>query len=232
MSHLFGQPLARRSFLKVGGASAAGLVIAACGGEDDPPTAEPAKQTDTRSADVVLDFSDTTGVLNYAYALEQLEAAFYTAVNDSLYNGARPVERAALDDIMAHEIAHREFFKAVLGKDAIGALEPDFSKVDFASRESVLQTAATFENLGVGAYNGAARYIDVDGPLGAVPLMAAGDIVSVEARHASTILDLLANTRGGAFAPEAFDKALEPKAVLAAAQPFIKTSIVVQNVPS
>ncbi len=133
---------------------------------------------------------------------------------------------------MAHEIAHREFFKAVLGKDAIGALEPDFSKVDFSNRESVLQTAATFENLGVGAYNGAARYIDVDGPLGAVPLMAAGDIVSVEARHASTISDLLANTNGDAFAPDAFDKALTPKAVLAAAQPFIKTSIVVQNVPS
>ncbi len=231
MSTVFGQPLARRSFLKVGGATAAGLVIAACGGDEDP-TAETPTQTEAEAADVVLDFSETTGVLNYAYALEQLEAAFYTAVNDSLYNDARPVERAVLDDIMAHEIAHREFFKAVLGKDAIGALKPDFSKVDFSSRESVLQTAATFENLGVGAYNGAARYIDVDGPLGAVPLMAAGDIVSVEARHASTILDLLANTQGGSFAPEAFDKALTPKAVLAAAQPFIKTSIVVQNVPS
>jgi len=231
MSPNLGRPLARRSFLKVGGATAAGLVLAACGG-DEEPAADAAPPSEPETADVVLDFSDTVGVLNYAYALEQLEAAFYTAVNDSLYADARPVERAALDDIMAHEIAHREFFKAVLGKDAIGALKPDFSKVDFSSRTSVLRTAATFENLGVGAYNGAARYIDVKGPLGAVPLMAAGDIVSVEARHASTISDLLADTNGDAFAPDAFDEALAPKAVLAAAQPFIKTSVVVRNVPS
>ncbi|MGH7657643.1 MAG: ferritin-like domain-containing protein, partial [Gemmatimonadales bacterium] len=126
------------------------------------------------------------GVVNYAYALEQLEAAFYTRVIASFYAGASTEEQTILTDIKKHEVVHREFLKAALGGNAIADLRFDFSSVNFGNRESVLQTARTFEDLGVSAYNGAARFLS-DPNL----LLVAGKIVSVEARHAAAIRDLL-----------------------------------------
>ena len=90
------------------------------------------------------------GVLNYAYALEQLEAAFYTMVVDSPYADITADETAWLTDIRDHEVEHRDFLKTALGDKAVGDLEVDFSAVDFTSRASVLGTADVFENLGVG----------------------------------------------------------------------------------
>lgn len=200
----------RRSFLKLAGLG--GAVIVAAGCDSDDPDPDPAA--------VVLDFSDAFGVLNYAYALEQLEAAFYTQVINDPYDGITDDERSVLTDLRDHEIAHREFFRAKipqLGGTAIPGLTPDFSTIDFTSRASVLTTARTFEDLGVGAYNGVAARVEMVNPL-----VNAGEIVSVEARHAAAIRDLLDPL---SFAPNAFDPAIEPADVLAAAQPFIMTTI-------
>src|SRR3569623_459176 len=130
--------------------------------------------------------SGDTGVLNYAYALEQLEAAFYSQVVKTPYEGITKVELKTLTMIRDHEVAHRQFLKKALGKKAIPSLEVDFSKIDFTSRKSVLGTADVFENLGVGAYNGAGQLLkNVD------YLAAAGSIVSVEARHTAAIQNLM-----------------------------------------
>lgn len=83
-------------------------------------------------------------------------------------------------------------FSAALGNNAIRDLEVDFSTINFTSRDSVLGTAKAFEDLGVSAYNGAGRYI-----ASADYLLLAGKIVSVEARHAAYIRDLISN---GSFA--------------------------------
>ena len=98
--------------------------------------------------------------------------------------------------------------------------------MNLASRLSVLNAARDFEDLGVGAYNGAGRYL-------ASPdfLTIAGKIVSVEARHAAAIRDILA-PRTGNFAPQAFDPALTPAQVLGVAAPFVRNSITLTNVPS
>jgi hypothetical protein len=135
-------------------------------------------------------------------------------------------ERRILTDLRDHEIVHREFFAAALGNFKIPNLTPDFSAVNFGDRASVLQTARTFEDLGVGAYNGAGRYLKTAGFL-----TLAGKIVSVEARHAAAIRDLLAPRAGGpnGFAPNAYDAGLAPAAVLAAADPFIVENITVIN---
>lgn len=217
------RPLRRRVFLQVCGTTAAGALIVGCGDEDDDGGADTG--TTPQQADVTLDFSTVTGVLNYAYALEQLEAAFYTQARETV---AKPTETEygrVIDALKGHEIAHREFFKEVLGDDAVGALQVNFSEIDFDDQENVLEVASTFENLGVGAYNGAAKFLARMGSDAAVPLMAAGDIVSVEARHASVINDLA----GKPFAPEAFDDALEPAAVIDAVAPFLTTTIAVTN---
>lgn len=165
------------------------------------------------------------GVLNYAYALEQLEAAFYTQALETPYAGMTGDEQTILTSIRDHEIAHRDFLKKALGEGAIPDLEVNFSKINFTSRKSVLGTADVFENLGVAAYNGAGKLIQkVD------YLAAAGSIVSVEARHAAAIAELLhgataAAAGAGHVDGKGLDGALSPKQVLPKAAAFIKTPV-------
>lgn len=172
--------LPRRSFLRYTGATAAmtGLLLAGCNDDDDNPSNE--NLLDVGSGD--------TGVLNYAYALEQLEAAFYARIKTGRYYTGLPAnsaEKQILDDLALHEQAHADFFKKALGNSAIKALEPEFGAINFDDRGSVLQNAQTFEDLGVAAYNGAGRFIQAP-----ANLVIAGKIVSVEARHAALIRDL------------------------------------------
>ncbi|TCD26918.1 ferritin-like domain-containing protein [Pedobacter psychrodurus] len=220
---LFDKTVGRRSFLQYAGAGAAGIALVAAGCKKDRGYENPVMGGAT------LDFKDDFGVLNYAYALEQLEAAFYVKVASAPPASFTAAQKAYFQDIQFHEIAHREFFKAALSTAAIGSLEVDFSKIDFTSATSVLSTAMTFEDLGVAAYNGAGPRIKDGGYL-----LLAGKIVSVEARHAAYIRDLISN---GSFADlnslSAFgsnnagglDGALTPDKVLPLAQPFIKTKI-------
>ena len=174
-------------------------------------------------------------MLNYAYALEQLEAGFYaTVVGDAAFSSTFSAdEQAIFRDLAAHEGIHRDFFEAAImgaGGTPIPDLTPDFSSVDFASRASVLTVAQTFEDLGVAAYNGAGRYIENE-----AYLLLAGKIVSVEARHASVIAGLIqdnAIAASGVIDTNGLDRALAPSAVLAAAAPFIENDISAINVPS
>jgi len=182
--------------------------------------------------------SGDVGVLNYAYALEQLESAFYKQVTASPYNNITPEETAILSDIASHELAHAQFFKRAIagaGK-VIQDLTPDFSSIDFSSRASVLGTAQVFEDLGVAAYNGAGKLIT-----SAVYLELAGKIVSVEARHAAIIRDLLSNGSFanlgslGAFGADdakGLDGSLTPAQVLAQAGKYIKEKINASNLPT
>lgn len=211
----------RRRFLGYVGLAVSGVTVgAACKKDDNGPP--PPDSIDLGSGD--------TGILNYAYALEQLEAAFYTQVIASPFSGITASEQSLLTDIRDHEIAHRDFFKAALGSGAIVDLEVDFSAVNFGSRESVLATARAFEDLGVSAYNGAGKLITEP-----AYLLLAGKIVSVEARHAALIRDLIAN---GSFADSSvidsngLDLASPPSEVLMAAKPFLKSVLFGGNLPT
>jgi hypothetical protein len=218
----------RRSFLQYAGVGAALVALTAAGCRKDRPFMP--------ATGVTLDFKDDIGVLNYAYALEQLEAAFYTqvATSNTQFSGTNAAQKKAFfTDIQFHEIAHREFFKKALGGNAIGSLEVDFSSIDFTSEASVLGAAKTFEDLGVAAYNGAGVRIKDTGYL-----VIAGQIVSVEARHAAYVRDMISNgsfsdlaslTALGASDTNGLDGALTPDKVLAAAGKYIKTKINVIN---
>lgn len=212
----------RRRFLLFTGAAASATALLAVSCTKDPGPTTISNGIDLGSGD--------TGILNYAYALEQLEAAFYTQVIASPFTGISDMEKAFLTDIRDHEIAHREFFKNALSSSAIIALTPDFSSIDFSNRASVLNTAKAFEDLGVAAYNGAGKLITNAAYLGL-----AGKIVSVEARHAAWIRDLLAP---GSFADttaidtNGLDLAKDPKDVLPIANTFLKTKISGTNLPT
>ncbi|PHR86875.1 MAG: hypothetical protein COA80_19240 [Leeuwenhoekiella sp.] len=223
----------RRNFLKVSGLALAGsgLLLASCDNDDDAGFMNPNGIFDLGSGDV--------GVLNYAYALEQLEAAFYTSVLDGSYwAGADAEEKAILEDLYNHEVNHRDWFKAAIGANVTNPaqrlpdnLEFDFSSVDFSNRTSVLQTAQALEDTGVGAYNGAGIYIQT--PL---YLTLAGKIVSVEARHAAAIRSIM-NPDGDfkLFAGNdivdgnGLDVAYTPEKVFENAGPFIVTPFTYKN---
>ena len=220
----------RRDFLRIAGIGSAAVALAACGEGGAAAATAPTTTGQPVSAtvsgnNIQLDFSQDIDVLNYAYALEQLEAAFYTrVVSDANFSTTFAAnEQIILTDLRDHEIVHREFLKAALGAAAIPGLNVDFSSINFGSRTSVLETARTFEDLGVGAYNGAGKYLS-----SAALLTVAGKIVSVEARHASAIRSVL-QPRTGAFAPNAFDPAFTPQQVLTAADPFVVENITVIN---
>lgn len=209
----------------LGATAAAGVALSACQNQLVDPVATGA----ARAGDTIdlgdLGYSDV-GVLNYAYALEQLEAAFYTQVIMTPYTGITDAERMILTEIRDHEIAHRELFKAALASAAIPGLTPNFSAVNFRDRMSVLNTARTFENIGVSAYNGAGQLIQ-----GADYLTLAGKIVSVEARHASIIAELQfpRTTRFAGddivFPNSGLEEIRNPEEVLLLVQPYIQEKI-------
>ncbi|WP_373062472.1 ferritin-like domain-containing protein [Gemmatimonas sp.] len=216
----------RRDFLRAAGLTGAALALAACTNDVMLfAPAGPSRAVIGANGSITLDFSTDVDVLNYAYALEQLEAAFYVNVvaNAAFASIFAANEQRVLRDVRDHEVVHRDFLATALAGARIPNLTPDFTSVNFANRLSVLNTAKTFEDLGVSAYNGAARYLtNTD------YLVVAGKIVSVEARHVAAIRDLL-NNRSADFAPSAFDDANTPNTVLAAADPFIVESITAIN---
>jgi hypothetical protein len=230
LDELAQKELSRRKFLRFSGLAGASAVIlgsstlTACNKDDD------------NNNDGVNLGSGDIGILNYAYALEQLEAAFYTQVMASPYTGMSALETEYLKDIRDHEIAHREFFKAALGSNAIGGLEVNFASINFGSRDSVLATAKAFEDLGVAAYNGAGKLLTSTDYL-----TLAGKIVSVEARHAALVRDLISNGSFsdltslaplGANNTNGLDGALNPPDVLAIASAYVKTKINASNLPT
>ena len=217
----------RRGFFKwIGAGVGTAAFVAGCDLIEDIPFPFNTGTTDP----ITLDFSNDFGVLNYAYVLEQLEAAFYVRAAGTPFSDINDEERRILRDLRNHEVIHREFFRQgipALGGTAVPALRFDFSAIDFSSRASVLGTAKVFEDLGVAAYNGAANLLDSTDIL-----LVAGKIVSVEARHAAAIRDLLnpldaeMGFAGDDVIDEnGLDRAFDPATVLASAAAFVKNPI-------
>ncbi|NBL65554.1 ferritin-like domain-containing protein [Flavobacterium sp. NST-5] len=230
----------RRNFLKISGLSVAatGLLLTGCNNDDDSGSNEN-RLPGVRNGKFDLGSGDF-GVLTYAYALEQLEADFYTRVVNlsnfgTLFNSE---ERQVLADLYAHEVIHREFFKTALNgalpdpsTQLLPMLEFNYETVNWGSRDSILGTAKTLEDTGVAAYNGAGRLI-TSGDY----LLLAGKIVSVEARHAAAIRSLI-NPNSADFAGDdivdanGLDVAKNPSQIITAAGGFITTEFTAQYLP-
>lgn len=232
----------RRNFLKISGLGlvGAGLLMAGCSDDDDNPNPPGNQLPGVRNGIFDLGGGDF-GVLTYAYALEQLEADFYTkVVNASGFTSNFSAEdQQVLTDLYYHEVIHRDFFKAALTgalPNATTQLLPtlafDYGGLNFSDRNMVLATAKTLEDTGVAAYNGAGRLITNPDYL-----LLAGKIVSVEARHASAIRSLI-NPNSKDFAGDdvvstttGLDVAKDPSMILAAANGFITTEFSANFLP-
>ncbi|MFE3868857.1 ferritin-like domain-containing protein [Flavobacterium sp. LS2P90] len=242
----------RRKFLKISGLTmvSTGLLLAGCNNEDDFINSPNNNDLTSKYGgghfpgvkDGVFDLGgNDLGVLTYAYALEQLEADFYTKVVNAngFTTNFTPEDQQALTDLYYHEVIHREFFKAVLSgalpnpkRQLLPDLAFDYGSLNFSSRDQVLATAKALEDTGVAAYNGAGRLISNPDYL-----LLAGKIVSVEARHASAIRSLI-NPNSNDFAGDdvvdpttGLDVKKNPSEVLAIADGFITTPFTALYLP-
>jgi hypothetical protein len=185
----------RRGFLRAMGVGGSIVLLPSVFAACDDNSTDPNTTTNTT---YTLDLSNDTGILNYAYALEQLEAAFYTAaIGSSAFASMSAAEQEVLGDLQKHEVIHREFFKKVLGTNAIPAISFNTTTVGnlMKDRATLLSSSQLLEDTGVSAYNGAGKYLT-----NATYLGIAGKIVSVEARHAAAIRDIRDGSNGRLFA--------------------------------
>ncbi len=148
------------------------------------------------------------GILNYALTLEYLERAFYNeATANNVAKDPRTVE--FLSVVTEDERAHVAALRNVLGSKAVKL--PKFNFRNTTKDEALFQqTAFVLENTGVHAYSGQAN--NISSPK---VVRAAVSIVTIEARHASVIGQIIKGRNG--IAPNgAFDTAYTAQRVLKA----------------
>ncbi|HEX2044903.1 MAG TPA: ferritin-like domain-containing protein [Gaiellaceae bacterium] len=181
----------REEILAKGGLVLAGLAAGAAwlGGRASPAASAPSPEQDER-------------ILNFALGLEELQAAFYA---QALEEGGLTGEALELAEVVgAQERRHVAYLREYLGPAARPEPELDLSGAA-GSEETFLRSAHALEEAGVGAYIGQGGNLTVRAVAAAAP------IVSVEARHAAWIRDML----GMNPAPEAADPARTPEQVRA-----------------
>lgn len=138
------------------------------------------------------------GILNFALALEYLEASFYNRATAHMQI-TDPATMAFLQTTTRDENAHVAALQQALGSQAIA--EPQFRFDHIPSNQNAFQqTAYVLENTGVHAYLG--QLTNICSP---AYLAAAGSIALVEGRHAAVIGSIINDTPSGIAPNGPFD---------------------------
>jgi len=163
----------RRNALKGAGAVLAGLALTAA----NPLAAGRAFASESLQALTDVD------ILNFALTLEHLEATFYEQVVGGGQLSGDVLRYVTV--IRDHEDAHVDELTRVinvLGGTPVQRLNA-YNFGDLSNQAAILQVAQNLEEVGVGAYTGAARLFTDKTTL----LAAAAGIEQVEARHTAVI---------------------------------------------
>ena len=202
----FDREYSRRNFLKTATWAGAALAAAGIGGFG----------VAVRKAHAVHEGYAEAGpvaIVTLAYQLELLEGTFYAeGVNAGLFN---EFAQTQITEIRDHEMAHADALAGILGE--LGAevpATPNFTYPEgvFSDPVAFLELAATFEPVGIGAYQGAAPAL-----IGSEYLSPALSIHNAECMHWNAIKILQ-----GIDPPNnvAFEEALPLEEVQAAVAPF------------
>jgi rubrerythrin len=140
--------------------------------------------------------------VNFALALENLEAAFYVAALKSAKLSGEAKTLAT--EFGKHEATHVETLKQLVEGLGGKAEAAPAAKFTLRNQADFLKAAVALEDIGVSAYNGLTPQITTPDIVAA-----AGSIVQVEARHAAA----LRFQAGEDPAPNAFDPVLTPAQV-------------------
>lgn len=226
LRELADDPSSRKRFFKmIGGAgavSAFGVVLAACG-DKKKDKASKGGNTST-GASPSGDNAGDIKIVNYALTLEYLEAEFYKEVLASGMvkdKAAGELAKAIYENEKEHVTALTATVKKLGGTPA-PIPKTKFQPVIAKGEKTILQTAATVENLGASAYLGQAGNIKSK-----EILAAALSIHTVEARHAAALNQAIGAGFGGggglkgSLPDGPFAKPMDMQAVLKAVAPFI-----------
>jgi len=219
LTRLTRDPLSRRRFfVAAGGTTAASALLVACGDDDDSTAMSGSDDGMSTTADMgasndaIAQFGKgDIGILNYALTLEYIEDDFYSdVVASGLFKGENlALIRTFGEDEAAHVAALTQTVRKLGAKPA----PKPKTKFPLDDAQSVLELAATVENLGAAAYLGQAPRIESD-----EVLAAALSIHAVEGRHAAALNTLTDQS----FVPDgAFAKPADAKTVLDSVQPFL-----------
>ncbi len=181
-------------------------------------------------------------VLNYALALEDLEADLYKQALQRLTTGGTNALGTAIPGLNISssqidvqylvefgkvEAQHRDFIRGALGAAAIKPFKYNFNMQNL-SRKQVSDLVYTAEATGVGAYLGAIQYLATK-----TYLQIAGAIQGTEARHTAVFAEVInilfseglnvapVTKQFGNGSQMGIDYSISPNTVLKAVSPFI-----------
>jgi hypothetical protein len=200
----------RRRFLQLAAPVAAGglaAFLAACGSSSDPQTAED-KSSDAQAPKGGRDLE----IVRYALTLEYIEADFYDKVVEAgIFSGATG---DLFKEIQQNEHEHVAALTALAKKLDGAPPERPVTRFPFGGHgRSIVDVAATLENVGAAAYLGQVEAIE-----SREVLAAALSIHTVEGRHAAKLNRLA----GRNFSPDgSFASPLDMVEVSNAIAPFV-----------
>ena len=210
LEKLRADPSSRKAFLRGmgGGAAAASLALAlaACGKKKAG-----GNQIGGAGVGTAAYGQGDAGIVNFALALEYLEADFYKLAIASGNLGGRALELAKrFGDEESSHVTTLEGTVRNLGGTPAPRPKPSFT---LDNRQTILATMSQLEAIGAAAYLGQADRIE-----SADVLAAALSIHSVEARHAAVISMMMARP----ISPDgAFARPMTSVDVLAQIRPFV-----------
>lgn len=183
-----------------------------------------------------LDLSTDPGVLNYFYAISQLQSDFWGRVNINRWPGILTTESSVVSSLSSHATSQRNWLQQfqTVGRVSDVLTFSFGDSVDFASRSATMGAGLTIEDAATQAYAGGVSYLSSP-----ANIVLASKLASIAARHSASLRDLNDLATGGntrtSFAGDdivsatGLEVAAKPADIIATLSKFYKTTINVRS---